>query len=126
MKPKTLEEALGLTTEPEPSPSEPKVKQTAKQLAKAILASPQYAESVRRRILADTLPAAVECRLYDYAYGKPVDKVEIKDTTERLEDLSTDELMARLEALKLATAALGHGDGVVLGAMGDEPGPAVH
>jgi hypothetical protein len=41
-----------------------------------VLNSAQYRESLLRRILMDELPAAVECKLMDYAWGKPVERVE--------------------------------------------------
>ena len=96
---KSLAEALGLDIPTSQTPSEPQKKQSAKQISKALLQSEEYLASLRRRIITDSLPAAVECKLYDYAFGKPIDKVEIKDTTERLEDLSSQELEARAQAL---------------------------
>lgn len=76
---------------------------SAKAISRKLLESPEYQASLIRRIASDSLPAAVECKLYDYAYGKPVDKVEVKDTTESLEHMTSEQLEAR--AMALATLA---------------------
>lgn len=99
---KSLADVLGLntpssaTTEASTTPR----KLTAKAFSKAILESADYAASIQRRILADTLPPAVEVKLYEYAYGKPVDKVEVRDKTNPLEELTMEQLETR--AMKLA------------------------
>lgn len=100
---KSLSDVLGVPDPKQPTSESKPVKITVKTLAKGILNSPQYLESIRRRILADTLPPAVECKLYEYAFGKPVDKVEFKDTTNDLGELSTEELEAK--AIRLAELA---------------------
>lgn len=101
---KSLADTLGLNT-PE-APTQAPQKLTAKALSKKILQSPEYIASIIRRITLDTLPAAVECKLYDYAFGKPVDKVEVKDTTDHLESMSSEELEARAMALAALAAKL--------------------
>lgn len=101
---KTLADALGLETPQEPAVKNEKV--TAKSLSKAILSSQEYRDSLRRRIMADTLPPAVECRLYDYAFGKPVDKVEIKDTSDPLSDMTLPQLQARARKLLQLTQSI--------------------
>lgn len=101
MEMKSLADTLGLNDE------KPKEKlKTAKALSREILQSDDYVASVKRRIQTDTLPAAVECKLYDYAYGKPVDRVEVKDTTENLEALTSEELEAKIMALGALAAKL--------------------
>jgi len=96
----TLPQVLGV---PDPSnPSAPVAdapKLTAKLLSRAMLATPQYRESLLRRILMDELPPAVECKLWDYAYGKPVERVEVLDTTTPLTKLSAQALEERAAAL---------------------------
>jgi len=47
----------------------------------------------------DELPPAVECKLWDYAYGKPVERVEVLDTTTPLTKLSAQALEERAAAL---------------------------
>lgn len=76
---------------------------SARAISRKLLESSEYQASLIRRIASDSLPAAVECKLYDYAYGKPVDKVEIKDTTDSLEHMTSEQLEAR--AMALATLA---------------------
>jgi hypothetical protein len=51
----------------------------------------------------DDLPPAVECKLWDYAYGKPVERMEVKDTTSTLSTLTPEQLEER--ALRLAALA---------------------
>lgn len=105
---KTLDESLGLAQPATPT-AEPAVKTerlTAKEFSKRVLNSDEYLSSLKRRILADTLPPAVEVRLYEYAYGKPVERVDIRDKTNPLEGLSLDELSARARALGAMLARL--------------------
>lgn len=103
---KSLAESLGIIDPAKPDvPAAPisDRKLTAKQFAALILDSTQYQESLLRRILLHELPAQVEVLLYHYRYGKPVEHVEIKDTTDPLENVSADRLEAR--ALYLAEMA---------------------
>lgn len=100
---KTLADALDLNN-PQPAASKPDSgPKTAKAISKDLLNSIEYRQSLIRRIETDTLPAAVECKLYEYAYGKPVDRVEVKDVTANLEEMSSEELESR--AMALATLA---------------------
>lgn len=72
---------------------EPKL--TVKDFCRGVLNSTEYRESLYRRVLLDELPPAVECMMWDRAWGKTVEKVEIKDTTAPLEALTVEELEAR-------------------------------
>ena len=103
---KSLADSLGINPPEQELPEQEPTPKSAKDFAKRILSSAQYRESIKRRIVTDTLSAAVECKLYDYAYGKPVDRVEVKDTTDRLEDLTSEELEARAMALASLAASL--------------------
>jgi hypothetical protein len=49
---------------------------TAQQFALSILESPEYRQSLLRRILTDDLPPAVETKLMDYGWGKPKETIE--------------------------------------------------
>lgn len=69
---------------------------TARAFCKEILDSRQYRESLLRRIITDSLPPAVEQLLYYYANGKPVERVEVKETTADLSSLSPAQIEARL------------------------------
>lgn len=102
---KTLAEALGVA-DPD-KPDEPVVPvapgTTARSMARDILSSHAYRESVMRRITTDSLAPAVECKLYEYAYGKPVERVKIEDVTPQLGELTIEQLEQR--AMLLATMA---------------------
>jgi len=67
-----------------------------------ILSSYQYRESILRRILVDDLPPAVETLLLHYAFGKPTERVEVKDVTP-IESLTSEQLEDK--ALQLAQMA---------------------
>ena len=104
----SLAESLGINTQISEAPdeiSEIISKTTVKEFCQGVLSSEEYRRSIVRRVAADSLPSAVECKMYEYAYGKPVDRVEIKNT-DRLEDLSTEELRNRLLGLMTQAADL--------------------
>ena len=69
----TLAEFLG-TTEQQSQVDFPEL--TVRDFCRGVLQSLEYRQSVKDRIALGTLPPAVECRMYDYAYGKPVEHVE--------------------------------------------------
>ena len=102
---KTLAEALGV---PDPEKPDEPVKPlppgtTARSLARSILTTHEYRESILRRVLTDSLAPAVECKLYEYAYGKPVERVQVEDITPQLGELTIEQLEQR--AMMLATMA---------------------
>lgn len=72
----SLAEFLGSDNLPaaaaEPEPCEMSVKD----FCRGVLASREYRLSVLNRITLGTLPSAVECKMYDYAYGKPTEHIE--------------------------------------------------
>jgi hypothetical protein len=103
---KSLADFLGVAdpvTKELPSGAGPSPKLTIKDFCKEVLRSPQYRESLLRRIVMDELPPAVECMLWDRAHGKTADKLEVKDTTDPLEDLTIEQLEDR--AMKLLEVA---------------------
>ena len=110
--PRNLAEALGIKNplveeakakgRPEPDPV-PVGELNGRDLARYVLNSTQYRESILRRILFDELPPAVETKLMDYAWGRPTERVEINDNRSNLENLTTEELEQK--ALVLATLA---------------------
>lgn len=103
---KSLADFLGVedpVTKQLPSSPGPSPKLTVKDFCKEVLRSPQYRESLLRRIIMDELPPAVECMMYDRAYGKTVEKVEWKDTTDPIESLTIEQLEDR--AMKLLEVA---------------------
>ncbi len=71
----TLAESLGIEDTYVPL-AENREPQTIQEFCESVLTSKEYRQSIRDRIALGNLPPAIELRLYDYAYGKPVDKVE--------------------------------------------------
>jgi len=59
-----------------PSEREPLFELSIKDFCRGVLSSREYRQSVFDRVALGTLPPAVEIRMYDYAYGKPVDRIE--------------------------------------------------
>ena len=104
--PLTLAEFLGVpdpVTKVDPSGIDYTSKLPVAAFCKQVLASPEYRMSLVRRITLDELPPAIEQLLYYYAEGKPVEKVEVKDTSDPLENLTIDQLEER--AMKLLNVA---------------------
>lgn len=101
-KQETLGEFLGLQPE-QPVEEAPRPSLfdtlTIKDFCKGVLASREYRKSILDRITLGSLPPAVECRMYDYAYGKPVEKIEWKDTTDPLDDFTPAQLEDRASQL---------------------------
>lgn len=107
----TLADFLGATDRfPDPAitPREPKftTKTSAKEVFRAFLASAEYRQSLIDRVRLGTLPPALEVLMHHYAYGKPVEKVEVKDKTENLEELSVEEIEQRILHLVEVTREL--------------------
>ena len=68
----------------------------AKKLAAQILDNPAYIKSVEDRACAGTLAPAVECLLWHYRYGKPVNKVEVGEPGDfEMTELSDEDLAKR-------------------------------
>ena len=76
---------------------------TAKQFCLAVLESPEFRSYIADGIVLRNLPAPVILRVMDQGWGKPVEQVEVKDTTNRLEAWSAEQLEER--ALFLAETA---------------------
>lgn len=77
---KSLAEHLGVVDprdrDPEAKPLPALTELTGVDFCEGVLNSREYRESILRRILLDDLPPAVELRLMDMGWGKPVDRVE--------------------------------------------------
>jgi hypothetical protein len=68
----------------------------AKAFCQEVIRSEEYKMSVRARARAGTLPAAVETLLWHYAYGKPVEHVQLQTgSTVDLSELTTEQLAER-------------------------------
>lgn len=105
-KPQSLADFLGVLDpqQPElPVQPAPASNLTVQQFCKDVLSTVQYRESLLRRIIMDELPAAIEQMLYHYAHGKPVERLEVKDTTDPLEDFTPEQCEER--AMKLLEVA---------------------
>lgn len=103
---KSLAEHLGVLDSARPDEPETPVtrfKASIKVFCRGILMSKEYRDSLLRRIMMDDLPPAVESLLYHYCYGKPKERVEIEDVTDRLENLTVEQLEER--AMFLAQCA---------------------
>jgi len=101
---KTLAETLGVIDPRRPDAPVPKAKKlTAKAFSEEILNSDEYRSALLCRILMHTLPPQIESLLYHYAYGKPVEHVEVKDVTDPLEEFSAEQCEKRaLQLLEVA------------------------
>lgn len=100
----SLADQLGLSTEPSASLKksvdeleeiEISGDDSAASIFRKLLATAAYRRSLYVRLAAGILPPAVECKLLDHAYGKPVDRVEFEDKTVNVDKMSLDELHER-------------------------------
>ena len=93
----SLADFLGVRNPQTPDVEPPK--QNRRQLigdfCRGVLESEEYRASLLRRIWLGELPPAIEALLYHYAHGKPVEKVEVRDTTVQIEELSAEQLEQR-------------------------------
>jgi len=69
-------------------------------LCKEILSSIEYREHLYRLIVRDALPPAIETMLYHYAEGKPVERLEVSEKPVVLDNLTAEELEARVQRLQ--------------------------
>jgi len=75
----------------------------ARDFSVSVLRSTEYQASVRTRAKNGTLPPAIEQLLWHYAYGKPVDRIELTRPDEaELAALPYDQLAAEAEMLAMA------------------------
>lgn len=71
----------------------------AQRRARELLEGKDYRDSLSRRIKMDALPAAVEQMLWYYAYGKPIEQVNLNVQHEDLSSLSIEQLQLRAARL---------------------------
>jgi hypothetical protein len=69
----------------------------AREVATELLSTVEYRRMLFVRMSAGVLPPQVETMLWHYAYGKPVEQVEMNVTRERLKAMSKEELAAMYE-----------------------------
>lgn len=73
----------------------------AQRFARNIVTSDVYRVTLQDRIATKTLAPAIEQMLWHYAFGKPVEQVQVTVTQgEDLSTLSADDLLARADALR--------------------------
>lgn len=75
---------------------------SAEKFAEAVLSSNEFWFYVVNSLTLGTLPSAIVLRLMDYAplWGKPVERVEVDDRSQRLEDLTPEILEERLARIQ--------------------------
>lgn len=66
-----------------------------KQLFSQMLDTTAYRRAVYVRLVTGQLPAALECKILDHVMGKPIDRIEIADTTKNIDSLTLEELHER-------------------------------
>jgi hypothetical protein len=73
----------------------------ARNFALTILRSAEYRKSLLDRVRTGTLPPNIEAMLWAYAYGRPMERVEVThiNPTAQLADLSLEELAKRAEII---------------------------
>jgi hypothetical protein len=71
----------------------------ASAFARKLLDDAMYQEQLKIRLMDGSLPSNIEALLYHYAYGKPVESVEVTDNRD-IERMSDDELMAVEKVLR--------------------------
>ncbi len=90
-----------------PNPKRQTANFAAQSAAKRILEDSNYIKNLETRAKAGVLAPAVEAMLWHYAYGKPVETIEVSHHLEKLEALSDEELASlesELEALPVTEA----------------------
>jgi hypothetical protein len=71
----------------------------AQRFAREIVESESYRQTVQDRASNGTLPPAIEALLWYYAYGKPLEQVQLSLVQEDLSNLSLSELQERAAAV---------------------------
>lgn len=74
----------------------------AQSFARGLLTSTAYRDSLEKRLLAGDLPPAVESMLWHYAFGKPIEQVEVsmRQAEQDLSRLSMQELLEKADQLR--------------------------
>ena len=76
------------------------------EFANGLINDPTYRSNLKERLQSGLIPAMLEKRLWDYAYGKPAEKIEVEFSKDALEDKSPEQLKAYLEELIVLAASL--------------------
>lgn len=67
----------------------------AREIARALVTRPDYVKSLETQLDTGTCPPGIQQMLWAYAYGKPLEKVEIIAENRRYHELTDEELQAR-------------------------------
>ena len=84
---------VGLPDTPKAPPPNPKL--TGKDFARALIFSEEYRQTLYDRARLGILHPTVEKFLLEHAFGRPIEQIEVKDTTNRFEDWSVEDLETR-------------------------------
>jgi len=76
------------------------------EFANLLINDKTYRANLKERLQSGTIPAMLEKRLWDYAMGKPAEKIEVEFSKDALEDKTPEQLKAYLEELILVAASL--------------------
>ena len=71
----------------------------ASAFARKLLDDAMYQEQLKIRLMDGSLPSNIEALLYHYAYGKPVEAIEITGNSE-IDKMSDEELLAAEKVLR--------------------------
>ena len=94
----TLADLLGAAPSPD-QPAKPVPAHSVRALARDLLQSADYRQTLFDRLKLGTLAPAIELAIWHYAYGKPVDHVKIEEVNKPLESLSDEQLETHLRKL---------------------------
>lgn len=72
----------------------------AKAFAETVLSSREFRSYIVNALMLGELPSAITCRLMDYAWGKPAQRVEVSDRSEHLEDLTPEIVEEKLKRVQ--------------------------
>lgn len=107
VKAQSLADYLGTVDPAKPEvPVKPfKTPKTGEEFARAIVCSEDYRRSLQQMIFLGSLPPAVHSWLLCTAFGKPIDRLEVKDTTDPIDALTAEQCEERaMRLLELARA----------------------
>jgi CBS domain-containing protein len=93
----TLADLLGVgSQEPQEQPA-PRLEDItdSKAFALAVLNSSEFRRYIVNGLILGEIPSGIVTRLMDHAWGKPIERVEVKDTTNNLEGLTSEQLESR-------------------------------
>lgn len=76
----------------------PRKRLSARKFARALLESDEFKAYILNGIVLNDLPPVILCRLMDYGWGKPVERIEVKNKTDRFDRLPVSEIQDQIKA----------------------------